>query len=704
MNPEKPSREEIEARITALLLGELPAEEARLLRWTISQDAGLQKLHDELQSTIVLVREAKKNPADEASEPSAPLKLSDERRQKLLAHFKTPRPKESFWIRQLQISSLIPVLAVVCIVVLLAAMMLPSLAAAKKKSMKISAANVAKQKALEAQIQADENPPAVAPATPAPVTVAVTPEPVLASPPAPIVLPPTECTTSGTGATGSLADSGSGGVYSQHIVGYVNAPITAGSVMQATPTTDSFALQNRDGGRPATLGDNPTAGTMAFSGGGGGGGGGGQISGFANGLVNDGRTQMSGQKDYAHYKADHSIDTQTRIEQVENQWVLPKSGPGVSGSTQNIDSTKSFADRTGGETATIANGVNLTFDDSGADRPRAENKPAEVPLGQFPAGTAGSTFAQRRPETTISQSIVLPTLAANDATDESPMDGKQVERKYGPGTETAKGVSQLRNTPPASEAFKSSFSGKITPLPGRRAAIAESFDTVAAATVEKPTAAGFDMNLGQRENQKIKSEVKDATVTFDTPAPSAAPAAPATVAGATVYYSTTNALAVSGKVQQEAGFTDQIRRKHQITDDANSLSPAPVMDKSALDRINNEIAGTDKDLKQQTAQLASLRALQQTNPVKLRTVLPTMYVDAELNGKLDQLREEERQLASKKVDFATDSQGVLKEQARLDTLNKQIDDRVTAVVAGLEAEANNTKASLAGLKDQVAAA
>ena len=60
MNSDQPSREQIEARITALLLGELPAAEAELLRWTISQDADLQKLHDELQSTIILVRETVK--------------------------------------------------------------------------------------------------------------------------------------------------------------------------------------------------------------------------------------------------------------------------------------------------------------------------------------------------------------------------------------------------------------------------------------------------------------------------------------------------------------------------------------------------------------------------------------------------------------------------------------------------------------------
>ena len=57
MNPNQPSREQIEARITALLLGELPADEAELLRWTISQDAELQKLHGRLLLTVGLVRE-----------------------------------------------------------------------------------------------------------------------------------------------------------------------------------------------------------------------------------------------------------------------------------------------------------------------------------------------------------------------------------------------------------------------------------------------------------------------------------------------------------------------------------------------------------------------------------------------------------------------------------------------------------------------
>ena len=97
-----PSREHIEARITALLLGELPEAEAELLRWTIAQDANLQKLHDELKSAIVLVRETVKPGAGQVQEESAPLKLSDPRRAQLLAHFKTPRPGRLSWLRRIE--------------------------------------------------------------------------------------------------------------------------------------------------------------------------------------------------------------------------------------------------------------------------------------------------------------------------------------------------------------------------------------------------------------------------------------------------------------------------------------------------------------------------------------------------------------------------------------------------------------------------
>ena len=96
MNPDLPRapREQLEARLTALLLGELPAEEAAALRDIIAKDAQLAELQERLKRAMELVREVTATAAEPAPAPAAPLKLSDERRQKLLAHFKTVAPKE----------------------------------------------------------------------------------------------------------------------------------------------------------------------------------------------------------------------------------------------------------------------------------------------------------------------------------------------------------------------------------------------------------------------------------------------------------------------------------------------------------------------------------------------------------------------------------------------------------------------------------
>jgi Mg-chelatase subunit ChlD len=249
MNPDQPSRAEIEARLTALLLGELPEDEARLLRWSIAQDAGLAKLHDQLKLTIGLVREATVKPTE-----TAPLKLSDERREKLRVHFKTPRPQKSqksqksFWLKRLEISPLVTALVVVAIVALLAAMLLPTLSSAKHKSMRASVLGELRMRNM-LSLSGEPNPPpadAAPPAAPPAVATALSPEPAPVPPSPEIVLPQPDSTPAGGAQTGTLADSETGGVYSQSIVGYVNVGTAAGQPLapSQTPATTTFALVN----------------------------------------------------------------------------------------------------------------------------------------------------------------------------------------------------------------------------------------------------------------------------------------------------------------------------------------------------------------------------------------------------------------------------------------------------------------------------
>ncbi|HXJ57981.1 MAG TPA: von Willebrand factor type A domain-containing protein, partial [Verrucomicrobiae bacterium] len=77
-----------EVRLTALLLGELPETEAVALREAISKDPALAELYQQLEKTIGLVREAIAVPDTTEYPAEAPLKLAEERREKLLESFK----------------------------------------------------------------------------------------------------------------------------------------------------------------------------------------------------------------------------------------------------------------------------------------------------------------------------------------------------------------------------------------------------------------------------------------------------------------------------------------------------------------------------------------------------------------------------------------------------------------------------------------
>ena len=87
MNSENPltPREELEVRLTALLLGELSAEEAATFEEQIARDPELAATHARLRQAIELLREATAIP--ELTAHPAPATLSTERRQKLFQHF-----------------------------------------------------------------------------------------------------------------------------------------------------------------------------------------------------------------------------------------------------------------------------------------------------------------------------------------------------------------------------------------------------------------------------------------------------------------------------------------------------------------------------------------------------------------------------------------------------------------------------------------
>ena len=133
MNPDFPpdSREALEARLTALLLGELPHEQAAALHQKLAQDTELAKLYERLKHTISLVRETIASPAAQATAPLIPLRLEEHHRQKLLLQFKTVAPKEFVQPRRRATRWLVPVAIAAAFVVVLGALFLPAMSRSK---------------------------------------------------------------------------------------------------------------------------------------------------------------------------------------------------------------------------------------------------------------------------------------------------------------------------------------------------------------------------------------------------------------------------------------------------------------------------------------------------------------------------------------------------------------------------------------------
>ncbi len=133
MIPELPPnpRAELEARVTAWLLGELSADDAARVRAQIEKDPELAKLRDRLSQTLNLLRETVATPVGETPATPAPLKLSAARREKLLAQFKTIKPKEFAEAKRPKVS-LAFLLTMAASIMILAALLMPALSRAKR--------------------------------------------------------------------------------------------------------------------------------------------------------------------------------------------------------------------------------------------------------------------------------------------------------------------------------------------------------------------------------------------------------------------------------------------------------------------------------------------------------------------------------------------------------------------------------------------
>jgi succinoglycan biosynthesis transport protein ExoP len=140
---------------------------------------------------------------------------------------------------------------------------------------------------------------------------------------------------------------------------------------------------------------------------------------------------------------------------------------------------------------------------------------------------------------------------------------------------------------------------------------------------------------------------------------------------------------------------DKLRKELNIVDtDPQSTGPSPTLSQQQLQHYKDQQIEKENDFMKLNVESAELHALQATNPVELRDVLPTMISDPALNDYLSQFNQAERSLAELKVDYSTNYPDVMRQQKLADKLNDQIDARVKGIMVGLDTQVKSLKAEL----------
>ncbi len=153
------------------------------------------------------------------------------------------------------------------------------------------------------------------------------------------------------------------------------------------------------------------------------------------------------------------------------------------------------------------------------------------------------------------------------------------------------------------------------------------------------------------------------------------------------------------KIQAIRQKVDQLRKDLNINDtDPFATYPSPTMSPDELKQLDDQRIEGEATYMKMKEQLAGFQSL---DAEKLRDVLPTAYQDSTLTELLNNLNAAQQQLAKLKSDASAENPDVMRVQSLVDELNKEVDDRVTGIMAGLENNVKSQKAALDSLTDEL---
>jgi polysaccharide biosynthesis transport protein len=154
----------------------------------------------------------------------------------------------------------------------------------------------------------------------------------------------------------------------------------------------------------------------------------------------------------------------------------------------------------------------------------------------------------------------------------------------------------------------------------------------------------------------------------------------------------------SNRIQMVQQKIDKLRLELGITDQAEAAGFVPTLTTEMLQRYHGQKIELERDYNEQAVQLQQLKLM---DKMRLRDVLPGVISDSELSTLLAKMHESEQTIAKYRIDYGQEHLNVTRLQTLIDTLNKQIDDRVDGIISSLDSQVSAKKAALDGLKQAV---
>jgi capsular exopolysaccharide synthesis family protein len=153
------------------------------------------------------------------------------------------------------------------------------------------------------------------------------------------------------------------------------------------------------------------------------------------------------------------------------------------------------------------------------------------------------------------------------------------------------------------------------------------------------------------------------------------------------------------QIQAVQTNVDNLRKELSVNDsDPNSIYPTATLSQEQVRNYNAmRLEGETRYMKLEK-QLTQLQAL---NTDKLRDVLPTLIPDGALSDLLNKLHESQQTFVTLTNDYSPADLHIARVQSMIEELNRQIDARVTGIMAGLENQVQSEKAALDALTASV---